>query len=138
MTVLTLTEPALVKQLAEFAQKQHTNPETLLNQAVHQFLNPAPKSGRRKSVKSEEIVYPPAPPEWLRERAAFERLKPELLEKYRDRVVAIFEERVVAVGDDTMDVYGEVLDKFGYVPCFVDRVREKPRVVRMPSVRVVR
>jgi hypothetical protein len=138
MTTVTLAEPILVKQLAEIAESQHTKPEVLLNQAVRQFLDQAYKATPRTKKRTAKTELPPAPPEFLREMAAFERLKPELLKQYQGRVVAIYEEKVVEVGDDTMDVYGNVLDKLGYVPCYVSRVEEDERVLRMPSARVVR
>lgn len=79
-----------------------------------------------------------APPEFLREMAAFERLKSELLKQYCGQVVAIYHEKVVAVGDNEMEIYGRVLEELGNVPCYIDRVEAEPRVIRMPSIRVVR
>lgn len=74
-----------------------------------------------------------------REVAAFEKLKPALLQRYQGRVVAIYQGQVVAVGDDRMDVYGVVLKKFGQVPCYIEHVDEhSPRLKRMPMIRIVR
>lgn len=83
----------------------------------------------------------PAPPEFLREVEAFERLKPILLsqEEYCGRAVAIHQGQVVAVGDDKMEVLAEAWEEFGEVPIYVEWVEpETPRRVRIPSVKVVK
>lgn len=85
-----------------------------------------------------KAAQPPVPPEFLREIEAFERLKPELLQQYKGRVVAIYQGEVVMIGDTFDDVYGAVIDKFGTVPCYVDYVQEKPRVARITSIWRVR
>ncbi len=88
---------------------------------------------------SKKTATPPAPAEFLQAVAAFERLKPELLNQYSGRVVAIYQEQVVAVGDDRLSVFSEVVSKFGYVPVYIEWVEpETPRRVRMPSTWVAR
>ncbi len=85
--------------------------------------------------KVEEELHDPKLADFEREVASFERLKPQLLKQYPGRVVAIYHEQVVAVGDDDMDVYGEVLEKVGDVPCYIERVQvETPRRARITSV----
>ncbi len=71
------------------------------------------------------------------EIAAFEQLKPALLERYPGRAVAIYQGQVVEVGDDKMEVLAQVIDKLGDVSCYVEWVEaDAPRRVRVPSVRV--
>ncbi len=73
------------------------------------------------------------------ELAHFERLKPQLLQQYPDRYVAIHQGKVVAVGDDKMDVLATAEAALGNVPLYVGQVTlNGPRRVRMPSSRIVR
>ena len=72
-----------------------------------------------------------------REREAYERLKPELLHTHRGRCVAILNGQVVEVGDDKAEVLDRVYKRFGYVPVYVQRVEEHPRVYKMPYRKVV-
>lgn len=81
-----------------------------------------------------KVAAPPAPAEFLQAVAAFDRLKPQLLSEHGGRVVAIYQDRVVAVGDDRLSVFDEVVQKYGYVPCYIEWVEpETPRRARMPS-----
>lgn len=74
-----------------------------------------------------------------RELAHFERLKPQLLQQYPGRYVAIYQGEVVAVGDNKMDVLAMAEAALGNVPFCVSQVTEGgPRRVRMPSAWVVR
>lgn len=74
-------------------------------------------------------------PEFEAEVAAFERLKPELLKRYRGCAVAIHQGQVVEVGDDKMDVLAQVLKRLGNVRCYVEWVEpDTPRRARMPTV----
>ncbi len=82
----------------------------------------------------------PLPPttKFERERRAFARLKPELLDQYRGQYVAIHEEKVVGRGDDHLAVTMEAYRKFGYVAIYVDLITDEPqRPVRVPSIRVL-
>lgn len=51
---------------------------------------------------AQRVSAPLADPEFETEVVAFERLKPELLERHPGRVVAIHQGQVVEVGDDKM------------------------------------
>jgi hypothetical protein len=73
-----------------------------------------------------------------REREAFERLKPELLRTHRGQWVAVYQEKVVEAGQDRSQVLDSVYDRFGYVPVYVQKVEEQPRVYKMPHRKVVR
>jgi len=73
------------------------------------------------------------------EVANFERLKPQLLQQYPGRFVAMFQGEVIAAGDDRMAVVAEAEQAVGNVAFYVGEVTEAPlRRVRMPSSRIVR
>jgi hypothetical protein len=81
---------------------------------------------------------PPAANKWEREYRAFLRLRPSLLRKYRDKYVAVHEEKVVASGEDKIALALQVYSKYGYVPIYVGRVSVEPEVpARIPSPRRV-
>jgi hypothetical protein len=90
----------------------------------------------RPQTRSSPALLSPA---FEQEVLAFERMKPQLLAQYPGRVVAIYQARVVAVGDNRLDVLDQVWDQFGEVSCYVENVQaETPRRARMPSVRISR
>jgi PHD/YefM family antitoxin component YafN of YafNO toxin-antitoxin module len=66
-----------------------------------------------------------------REQAAFERMKPELLHTHLGKVVAIYQGEVVQVGTDIAETLDAVYEQFGYVPCYVQRVEETPRIFHL-------
>jgi PHD/YefM family antitoxin component YafN of YafNO toxin-antitoxin module len=72
------------------------------------------------------------------EHAAFERIMPELLHTHRDKVIAIYQGQVVQVGTDIAQTLDAVYNQFGYVPCYVQRVEETPRIYKFPHRKVVR
>jgi hypothetical protein len=75
-----------------------------------------------------------------REVAAFERMLPDLLQKYRGQVVAIHGGEVVEVGtpgEGVAEVSGRVYERLGYVPVYFQHVTETPRVYRISGPRVV-
>lgn len=134
MTELILAAAPLIDKLQRLAKREHTAAEALLVQAVTEFLE-------REDVEDE--LDPPGQPQdaeavhtaFLQEAEAFKRLKPELLREHKGKFVAIHLGQVVAIGDDRMDVYGVVLEKFGQVSCYIERVDEQaPRPKRLPSV----
>ena len=95
---------------------------------------------------SEPVTYPgldltsvqPPLSKAERERHAFQRLLPTLLEKYRGLYVAIHNEQVVDSGDNDMDLAERVWAKHGYVAIHVDLVTDQPRpVARIPHFRVL-
>lgn len=91
-------------------------------------------SERLETSKSGE-----PPTTFEQEAAAFERLKPTLLEQYAGQYVAVYQGRVVASGSDKFELLRQVYKTFGEVPCYIDIVSTEPvRRVRMPSFRVVR
>jgi predicted transcriptional regulator len=129
MTTLVLDKPELIDKLRQLANAHNTTPKLLLDTAIQEFVS---KMEQQDGLSEQE--QPPAPAEFLREAAAFTRLKPELLKQYKGRVVAIYQEKVVVVGDDRMEVLGVVLEQLGPVPCYIEWVEEQtPRIARITS-----
>ena len=73
-----------------------------------------------------------------RERAAFERLKPELLKTHRGKFVAVVNEQVVDADTDRVQLVLRVYDRFGYRPIYVQLVEEHLPRRRLPSVWIAR
>ncbi len=91
------------------------------------------------SEKADETGRVAIDEAFMQEVAAFEALKPDLLEQYPGQYVAIYQKQVVAVGDNRLALVKEVYSQFGEVPCFVEKVTLEPmRRVRMPSIRKVK
>ena len=74
------------------------------------------------------------------EAAAFDRLKPSLLEQFEGQYVAVYQGKVVASGHNRFELLRQVHQKFGPVPCYIDLVKADSsiRKVRIPSVWVAR
>ena len=85
---------------------------------------------RRQTQSDEEAAIE-------REHAAFEKMLPELLQKYEGRVVAIYQGEVVAVGDDEAVVWKQTRQRLGPLPIYVQTVEALPRIVNMPYRHVV-
>ena len=61
-----------------------------------------------------------------------------MLEKHRGQYVAIHDEKIAAVGSSLTDVVCQVHSQHGKVAMFAELVSdEPPRVIRIPSPRVV-
>ncbi len=138
MTELTLAEAPLIDKLQRVADREQTTAQALLVQAVTEFLAREDVATEHNNVEqpynAEEIHAA-----FLQEAEAFNRLKPQLLQEYRGKFVAIHGGQVVATGDDRMAVYGVVLETLGQVPCYIERVDvQAPRPKRMPSIWKVR
>ncbi len=73
-----------------------------------------------------------------REKAAFEKMKPNLLAKYHGKCVAVVGGKVVEVGNDKIKIIDRVRERFGQVSMYVQWVTDKPRVYRFPHRRVAR
>lgn len=74
-----------------------------------------------------------------KEVAAFERMKPELLEKYPGQFVAIYQGNVAVHGANETDVFNCFLEKFGPVICYIEKVQpETPRRGSITSVWIKR
>ena len=87
----------------------------------------------------EQSVAPAAPSTaFERERAAFHRILPELLNSHRGEWVAIVEEQAVEFGPDFSSVIRRVRERFGQRPVYVQEILEKPRVYKIESPLVIR
>lgn len=81
---------------------------------------------------------PPESTKFERERAAFRRLLPELLERYRGSYVAIHDEQVVGSGADLISVAKAAYQQYGYQPIYVDLVTdERVAPIRIPYFKPV-
>ncbi len=83
---------------------------------------------KHRAVEPEDF-----PPEWYVEKAAFERMLPELLKSYRGKFVAIYQGQVVDSDARMGELIWRVEQKLGDKPFYVDEVLETPRVYRIPS-----
>ncbi len=86
------------------------------------------------------VQSPPAPLPGIsekaqRERAAFYRLLPQLLKSHYGKVVAIHDEKVIAVGDERRPVLDAARMIAGYVDLHVASVLEKLPVERLVGFR---
>ncbi len=82
---------------------------------------------------------PVAPPNPLAdEERAFARLLPELLTTHAGQYVAVFGGQVVGSGADEVTTLKKAYADHGYCPILCQLVTDKPRVARIPSVRVFR
>ena len=75
---------------------------------------------------------------FAQERASFAQMKSELLKAYRGQVVAIYQGKIVEVGSDIGQTVEKVYDRFGYVPCYLQRVEESPPVYKLPHRKIIR
>jgi len=76
-----------------------------------------------------------------REAEVYERMKPELLRQYRNRVVAIYNGQIIEIGSENESVVNvamRVYERLGYAPVYVQRVEETPRVYKISSPQIVR
>ena len=74
-----------------------------------------------------------------REVAAFRKLEPELMEQFPGKAVAIYQGKVIASGDDKMQVLARVQEELGAVHCYIEWVEpSRPRRVRISSIWNVR
>lgn len=87
-------------------------------------------------------VYQKKPPRDLdifqKEKQAFERLKPKLLNTNRGQFVVIREKKAVLFGDNKTELAKQAYKQFGYGPLYIGLVEEEPEVVHIPTPRVSR
>ena len=103
------------------AQSQHKTTDDLIVEWVSEKINKTKTNEAQKAFKQEI--------------AAFEKMKPELLQRYPGQYVAIYQGQVVATGNNRLSLVKEVYDQFGEAPCYVEKVSPKPaRRVRIPPV----
>ncbi len=95
----------------------------------------------QQQLQSQVLPSPrPAKPlsGFEREKAAFERIKPELMKQYAGRCVAVVGGQVVEVGEDKIEVIERVRERLGRVPMYVQRVSAHPRIYHFPHRQVSR
>jgi hypothetical protein len=85
------------------------------------------------ALPAPAVLPPVATTKWQRERIAFSRLKPELLETYRGEYVAIHEGQVVDHGPDDVALALRFFAKYGNVPVHIGLVTDSPEAAeRIP------
>lgn len=113
--------PDLYDAVRRRAAAQQKSPDSLVSEWVSDQLE-ATETDEAKIAFEQEI-------------AAFEQMKPVLLEQFAGQYVAIYQGQVVAVGDNRLSLVKEVYNQFGEVPCYVEQVTSiPPRRVRITSV----
>jgi len=88
--------------------------------------------------KAAHLPPPASDPEFEKQWQAFQRLKPELLEKYEGQWVGIVNEQVAVVGPSFDAVSRKIVQDYGNVAHCISQVTRKPRMVRMTTRRVIR
>lgn len=73
-----------------------------------------------------------------RNREYYYAHKREILRRYRNKYIAISNEKIVDADADRIKLLDRVFDKLGDQPFFYTQVTDQPRVVRIPSHAVVR
>lgn len=91
---------------------------------------------QRKDVAKLEPIS--NDPQFERERAAFQRLLPELLKEHRGEWVAIVDETPVQFGKDFKSVIVPVRERYGQRSVCVQEILETPRIYKIESPTVIR
>ena len=68
-----------------------------------------------------------------KELEVYENMREELLKKYRGRVVAIKDGKLIGVYDSEEEAFKDVLEKYGLVPVLIKRVVEREKPEEIPS-----
>lgn len=90
-------------------------------------------------VAQRQALISRIPQEFTRAVNAFQELLPALQADYAGRAVAVYQDQVIAAGDDKMAVLAYVLKQYGPIPCYIEWVEsEAPRRARIPSTWVAR
>ena len=89
-------------------------------------------------LPAPELDWPLPESEWELEYVAFMKMLPDLLKTHEGQYVAVHHQKVVATGDDEVDVIRQAYERCGYVTIHVGLVTsERPPVYRIPSPRIV-
>ncbi|MFQ5814493.1 MAG: type II toxin-antitoxin system Phd/YefM family antitoxin [Anaerolineae bacterium] len=67
------------------------------------------------------------------ERAAYLRLKPQLLQTHRGQFVAIHESKVVDTDEENRELVKRVIERYGNEPVYIQLVAEELRTFEIPS-----
>lgn len=76
------------------------------------------------------------PTQYLEDRAAFQRMLPELLKTHREKWVAIYKGELADSADTIGELSKRVYARLGYRAIYMGEVLEQPRVYRIPSPRL--
>jgi len=68
-----------------------------------------------------------------KELEAYEKMKQELLEKYRGKVVAVLGGKLVDIYDNEEEAYADIIEKYGLVPVLIKRAEEREHVEYNPA-----
>jgi PHD/YefM family antitoxin component YafN of YafNO toxin-antitoxin module len=71
-------------------------------------------------------------------RMDLQRMLPDLLKTHANQFVAVLDGKVVDADADKVALAHRVYERFGYRPIYMDQALPQPRVVRLPSPRMVR
>jgi hypothetical protein len=119
----------LPQELYEAVQEQAAAEEKTTDTLIAEWI--AERLGQSEATQISEA--------FVEEVAAFEQLRPALLEEYEGQYVAIYQGEMVASGEDKLALLHRVRERFGHVVCYIERVApDSPRTVRAPSFRVAR
>ncbi|MGQ0603676.1 MAG: DUF5678 domain-containing protein, partial [Anaerolineales bacterium] len=88
----------------------------------------------RPDLSPESVTHDP---EFERNRAAFQRLLPELLREHHGEWVAIVDEQPVQFGPDFQSVIVPLRERFGQRSAYVQEISETPRVYRIGGPRLM-
>ncbi|MCI0474855.1 MAG: DUF5678 domain-containing protein [Anaerolineales bacterium] len=86
----------------------------------------------------EQLTLSQLPAQFLEDRAAFQRMLPELLKTHKEKWIAVYQGQVVDSAENVGDLAERVYARLGYRAIFMSQVLEEPRVYRLPSPRLVR
>ncbi len=114
--------PQIYNAVRKKAAAQHKTTDALVIEWVSEQLDESDTSQINQAFEQEV--------------AAFEQLKPALLEQYEGKYVAIYQKEVVASGDEKLALLAQVRQRYGNVVCYIEKVApETPQTVRIPSFR---
>lgn len=118
--------PELYDGVRRQAAAQQKSPDSLVTEWVAEQLDMAEADEAEAAFEAEA--------------AAFDRLRLSLLAQFEGKYVAVYQGKVVASGDNRFELLRQVHQKFGPVPCYIDRIKADSsiRKVRVPSVWVAR
>lgn len=119
----------LPQDLYDAVRKQATAQQKTTDDLVIEWV-----SEHLEESETSEIIQA-----FEQEVAAFERLKPSLIEKYPGQFVAIYQGEVIGTGDEKLVLLEQMREKFGNLVCYIEKASpDSPRTMRMPSIRVAR
>jgi hypothetical protein len=67
----------------------------------------------------------------------FDKNKNDLLKKYKNMFVAIWDEKVVDFDEDKIKLARRVYEEIGYLPIYIQKVQKEIPTVRIPSPKTI-